>query len=148
MVDPDSGALLIDGVRLEPGLTRARLLASALGRDASTDELGNGWSRVDLGAHALGAATFKVSASFEASRLDGYTLVDTDPRFGGAWGEWSQKKERARRKAHDAWLRAALGEPAERTEGLRYVRPWGEAWSTLDVRDGAASIGVRFTRGT
>jgi hypothetical protein len=144
MIDPQSGALLLVGVRLEPGLTRAHLLASSHGRDASTAELSNGWTRVDLGTHALGVATFKVSVSFEGARLDGYTLVDVDPRFGSAWEEWSEKTERARRKAHDAWLLAALGPADERRPGLRYARGWGEAWSTLDPREGAASIGVRF----
>jgi len=144
VIDRGTGALALIGGRLEPGLTRRRLLSSPLGREAARVDMGNGWMTVGLGTHQLGGRAFLVSASFEGQRLDGYTLCDADPRLDA---EWDEKTERARRAAHDKWLEAALGAGGERKPELTYALPWGEAWSSYDPRGGGTTIGVRFRRG-
>lgn len=146
MIDLANGSLPLPSLRLSASLTLAALLASKPGRSASVERTATGFTHVDLGRITFDDHVFLVRVSFQGERLDSYALSDADPRFGSTSDDWSSKKELARRDAHDAWLRKALGEGGGKGPGLAYKLPWGEAWSSYDAAGGAASIGVRFRR--
>jgi hypothetical protein len=148
ILDPATGELVLDEVRLGPRLKRPALIALKLGGRWSR-EGGPGWSRYELAVQTSGKRRLKPTLEFERDRFDGYELYDVDPKFGASWDDAPPDGEKRRRAAHDAWLKKALGPPHERDPEhfmIRYRFAWGEAWSAFDPRSYSSSIGVRFKR--
>ncbi|GAC1372184.1 MAG: hypothetical protein NVSMB47_20280 [Polyangiales bacterium] len=150
MIDRDTGALVLSTGRIERGLEREAWLASPIGADRHGDDLHNGWMWFTLAPITEAGLRFSASLAFEGEALDGYRLSLSDARYGTSWDDWSEQGERARRDAHDslliAWLGAGERAPSPQGPELRYDFPWGEVWSTFDMRGGSSSIGVRFRR--
>jgi hypothetical protein len=55
----------------------------------------------------------------------------------GSWDDWSEKKERARKKSHDRWLKTLLGSPP-------YEYPWGAVTSSFNPRSASSSIVISY----
>jgi hypothetical protein len=151
MIDRDTGALVLLGGRVGRESTRSTFLASPLAKRCRTEDIHTGWWRLSLQPAALGGLLFAVDLTFEAERLESYSLALIDARYGTSWEDWSDEKQRALRKAHDAWLVRCLGRGKRRASGrgkeLFYAFAWGEAWSSFDPKGGSSAIGVRFARG-
>ena len=115
----ETGALTLESGELAPGRTRARID-------------GRSWL---------------VIARFVGARPAQVTLVCDDPAFGEGWDDYSEKKERARRAVHDAWLERALG-PAHRADDAHACKEWRFAWgrviSAHDPRGGATDVQIIY----
>lgn len=148
VIDRGTGALILPGARIEPGLSRSAYLSSPLGAQSRCDDMHNGWVHFYPGAQGLNERMFAVRLVFEGERLDSYSLWLDDPRYGTSWDDYSEEKQLAMRDAHDVWLVAQLGPgeriPSPRGPELHYALPWAEVWSTFDAKGGSTSIIVRF----
>jgi len=156
MIDRSTGALLVDGARIERETTRTGFRASALGREAAETDLHTGWWHYFF-RRKVGARDAGVMLHFEAERFDSYRVWDCDPRFGfSSWEDWSEKKLLDQRDAHDAWLVEMFG-PGQRVLvhpggmemgglELTYTFDWGTVASTYDPRSPDCFIGAHFHR--
>ena len=138
VIDPATGTLHLEGAEppLSPTLTRTAFLASPLGRQAKV------WSQHEphcayRAEVTIGAERFIVVPRFYEAILQGVDLALTGAHWGTSWDDWSEESERARQRAHDAWLRQQLGPPP-------YTYPWGAIESSYDPRSGSSSIVLRY----
>ena len=145
-IDPRTGALTLDdGTRLDPDYARDEFLSSdhaKRGREGVQNEPWSSWVVPEVKA---GGKSWKAMLCFSDGQLGMLDLVLQAPEFGCGWQDHSAEKERARKKAHDAWLESELGPPAS-VEAL--VSTWTlegcEVLSLHDKRTAASAINVRF----
>ena len=107
MIDPDSGMLTFETppASIAPSLTRAQFLVSALAKGAVTfvdNEPFHSW-KINRTLRSC-EVDFVVVLFFSGERLTMISLMNTDPRFGTSWADYSLENELARKASHDQWL--------------------------------------------
>lgn len=136
-VDPETGVFYFpSGESLGPSTTRNAFLATALGRGSTVLTENEPWCsfRFDVEDDNLSLATY-----FHGDVLDAIHLMAVGAEYGLSWDDWSEEKERARKRANDRWL----GDTGL-TPGKRYA--WGSVWSDYDPKGGFSSAVVRYGR--
>lgn len=129
----DSGAIEFPAGVIAPTMSLARFLSSPIGKSASRSLANAQWQQFaiepepDIGATVV----------FEGDAIDRVILAMRLQSESGQ--DWSESVERERKRHHDAWLSAQLGEPP-----YRYA--WGEVESDYDSKGCASAIIIGYGR--
>ena len=142
MIDVATGNIEIKNsvVAIGPSLTRDDFLASALGRNAQINvENGPHCSYgAQISAGALMSLATYMAPSFYHQQLESVSIMASDDRFGASWNDWSEEKERERKRFHDQWLADTIGIADA-------LYPWGQLSSNYDVKSGCSDIHLRYS---
>ena len=143
MLDPTTGEVILatTGVRLGPGISRTAFLATAVGQHASPGTINPPWANYGslVAPGEVGPFPADLGVQFKEEALLWVSIMNISPGFGTGWDDWSREKEDARRRAHNAWLRAS---------GLRSGRyPFGEVWSDYSDKDALSKIVIQYASG-
>jgi hypothetical protein len=95
-----------------------------------------GWVWYSLPTLQDGDYVIGVGLGSNHGSLEMISLVDTDPRFGNNWNEWSEDKERLRAKSTESWLNSKGIEVGSYS--------WGSVGAAFDAKGGHGSATVRF----
>jgi hypothetical protein len=121
-------------------LTRSNFLTSALGRISKVNvenEPHCSYSTV-IPADALMSLPVGLTLYFYHQQLECVSIVASDSRFGSSWNDWSEEKEKDRKRFHDQWLVETIG-----TTSAQF--PWGQLSSDYDGKSGFSAIHLRYS---
>ena len=129
----DSGAIEFPSGVITPTMSRALFLSSPIGRSSRKSLANAQWQQFaiepepDIGATVL----------FDGEAIDRVILAMRLPSETG--NDWSEHVEHERKRHHDAWLSAHLGEPP-------YQYAWGQVESEYDSKGCASAIIIGYGR--
>jgi len=115
------GSISFAAGTIQRQVDRSSFLATDLGRSAEVEHVNEDWRRVNIRPEA-GIAT---TLLFDGDRLHQVWVLMAMPT--DETDEWTMENELKRKAAHDAWLRAELGNPP-------YEYAWGKIVSELDAK--------------
>ena len=138
MFDVASGTITLAEGRIEPSLTLRAFRGSRLGHDAEPGPGAEGWQSFVLRDQVGAGKRFVVTVRFDRERLAHVALCLVEESESAMWSDWSEKKERARKKRHDALLASELGGKGP------WAYPWGSVESVYDPRAAASEILVVY----
>ncbi len=143
MLNPTTGEVILATTKLclGPHLTRTEFLVSAVGQHASPGTINPPWANYGsaFAVDEVGPFPADLTVQFKDEALLWLTIMNLSPEFGTSWEDWSREKEDARRRAHDAWLRASDLPPG------RYR--FAEVWSDYSDKDALSKIVIRYATG-
>ena len=143
MLDPTTGEVTLTTTKvcLGPRVTLTEFLVSAVGQHASPGTINPPWANYgcSFAVGEVGPFPADLGVQFKGEALLWLTIMNLSPEFGTSWDDWSREKEDARRRTHDAWLRASGLPPG------RYR--FAEVWSDYSEKDALSKIVIRYATG-
>jgi len=139
VIDLATGELLtIAGERIGPATALETFRASSPGAGALEIAHDGAWHAYRLMCAERPGRLFAVVLDFEGSRLADLKLALWSRRYGGARGDWSLDKERARKRAHDQVLASLFGSLPP------YDLYWGRIESLVGADGGTSVIWMHY----
>ena len=132
-IHPGSGAIEFHGGTIAPTTNLARFLASQLGTSAKSTLTNAQWKQYGVQPEPH----IGVTVLFNGDAIDRILIAMKVP--SDAADEWSERVEQERKRQHDAWLQANLGDPP-------YEYVWGRVASEYDSKGCASAIIVVYER--
>lgn len=129
----DNGEAIFKKGSIGPKLEKSAFLASTLGTGSDIFVSNEPFVTYRFAPEPDITAT----ASFEGDRLTGITVMMRMPTDDDC--SWTEELEIARKRTHDDWLRAELGEPP-------YRYGWGSIESIFDQRSCISDLIISYSR--
>jgi hypothetical protein len=147
MIDAATGSVTLSGVVVGASTTLAQLRRSPLGKELVDESAGKPPTKTySAGVREIGDQRFTVWLTFDGGRLQSVNLSLHDPKETASWDTWSEKREKQRKKKHDALLEKTLGPPTHSdVVGAHYELPWGQVLSSFDPRSASSEVVVSYS---
>jgi hypothetical protein len=141
MIDSTTGQVQLpsDGIRIGPLLTREQFLVSPLANQCGELVRNEPHCSFALPRVRFAGHSFAWSLWFRGSVLQRVSIQCADAEFGSSWSDWSEDRELARKRSHDALLSANLGQ-----DWSHKNFSWGTVSSSCDLKSGLSSIEVTY----
>jgi hypothetical protein len=130
----DNGAIEFSSGVIAPTMSRAQFLSSPIGRSSRKSLANAQWQQFaiepepDIGATVL----------FDGEAIERVIVAIRLPSEKTG-NDWNERVEHDRKRHHDAWLSAHLGEPP-------YQYAWGQVESEYDSKGCASAIIIAYDR--
>lgn len=137
-IDDKTGEIILTGgVKIGPSLSKDELLASSLKDKAEPWGVHEPFYHCRIIAATCDGTPFVFILSFGEGNLYEVSLTYDSAEFGSSWEDWSEERERNRKRKHDEFLR--------KSGIVHQIYGWGRVDSLFDEQIGASTIVIKYS---